>query len=246
MREELDSVQNIFNSISRSSDDLEKRSLIEEAEKTLRSADGTKRSFKMETRLVSDPSTRRQYENKLAQHEDTIQSLKTDMVALSAEINKDELFIGATNDLEGGGNATTDGDALLGEASKLQDKTSDSLGNTKRMIEESKNVGMETMEELRRQRDQLNTIDEEAMKIEDNLVRADRLIKTFGRRMATDKFIQCFAVVNVLLLVGVVIYSSIKKGAFSSDDSKDDLPSPVRMLRTFVGTSEEVLFENPN
>lgn len=246
MREELDSVQNIFNSISRSSDDLEKRSLIEEAEKTLRSADGTKRSFKMETRLVSDPSTRRQYENKLAQHEDTIQSLKTDMVALSAEINKDELFIGATNDLEGGGNATTDGDALLGEASKLQDKTSDSLGNTKRMIEESKNVGMETMEELRRQRDQLNTIDEEAMKIEDNLVRADRLIKTFGRRMATDKFIQCFAVVNVLLLVGVVIYSSIKKGAFSSDDSKDDLPSPVRMLRAFVGTSEEILFQNPN
>ena len=246
MREELDSVQNIFNSISRSSDDLEKRSLIEEAEKTLRSADGTKRSFKMETRLVSDPSTRRQYENKLAQHEDTIESLKTDMVALSAEINKDELFIGATNDLEGGGNATTDGDALLGEASKLQDKTSDSLGNTKRMIEESKNVGMETMEELRRQRDQLNTIDEEAMKIEDNLVRADRLIKTFGRRMATDKFIQCFAVVNVLLLVGVVIYSSIKKGAFSSDDSKDDLPSPVRMLRAFVGTSEEILFQNPN
>jgi len=246
LREELDSVQNIFNSISRSSDDLEKRSLIEEAEKTLRSADGTKRSFKMETRLVSDPSTRRQYENKLAQHEDTIQSLKTDMVALSAEINKDELFIGATNDLEGGGNATTDGDALLGEASKLQDKTSDSLGNTKRMIEESKNVGMETMEELRRQRDQLNTIDEEAMKIEDNLVRADRLIKTFGRRMATDKFIQCFAVVNVLLLVGVVIYSSIKKGAFSNDDSKDDLPSPVRMLRAFIGISEEILFENPN
>uniref|UniRef100_A0A7S0G6V6 t-SNARE coiled-coil homology domain-containing protein n=1 Tax=Proboscia inermis TaxID=420281 RepID=A0A7S0G6V6_9STRA len=200
----------------------------------------------METRLVSDPSTRRQYENKLAQHEDTIQSLKTDMVALSAEINKDELFIGATNDLEGGGNATTDGDALLGEASKLQDKTSDSLGNTKRMIEESKNVGMETMEELRRQRDQLNTIDEEAMKIEDNLVRADRLIKTFGRRMATDKFIQCFAVVNVLLLVGVVIYSSIKKGAFSNDDSKDDLPSPVRMLRAFIGISEEILFENPN
>lgn len=62
------------------------------------------------------------------------------------------------------------------------------------------------MEELLRQREQIRTIDQEAMRIEDNLNRADKLIKTFGKRMATDRFIQCFACVNILLLVAVVGY----------------------------------------
>ncbi len=48
------------------------------------------------------------------------------------------------------------------------------------------------------------------MRIDDNLNRANKLIKTFGNRMATDRFIWCFACVNILLLCGVVGYFVFK------------------------------------
>lgn len=122
---------------------------------------------------------------------------------------------------------------MLKEASHIQDKTQGALDNIARMTAEAKDVGMETMEELRRQRDQITSIDEDAMKIEDNLKRADKLIRTFGRRMATDKLIQCFACLNVLLLVAVVVYSIVKRKGIPGDGFDDDAgPSqPVRMLR---------------
>ena len=63
------------------------------------------------------------------------------------------------------------------------------------------------------------------MQIEDNLARADKLIKTFGRRMATDRFIQCFACVNVLLLVGVIVYAVVsKEGEDTADNNVPDQP----------------------
>eukprot|EP00970_Alexandrium_tamarense_P017386 scaffold9372_cov69-Alexandrium_tamarense.AAC.1 len=78
------------------------------------------------------------------------------------------------------------GDSMLSDMNNIQDKTKNSLANTKHMVAASKEVGEATMEELLRQREQIRNVDNEAMRIEDNLQRADKLIKTFGKRMATD------------------------------------------------------------
>jgi hypothetical protein len=76
------------------------------------------------------------------------------------------------------------------------------------------------------------------------LNRADKLIKTFGKRMATDKLIQCFACTNILLLVGVVVYVVVK-GGFDGAKNDGAPESPVgdggttseqtRMLRGAFG-----------
>lgn len=54
-------------------------------------------------------------------------------------------------------------------------------------------------------------------------------IKQFGKRMATDSFIQCFAVVNCLLLLGVVLYAILKKGSLGG--AGDDEPNSPLGLR---------------
>mmetsp|Transcript_33700 Transcript_33700/g.100436 ORF Transcript_33700/g.100436 Transcript_33700/m.100436 type:complete len:258 (-) Transcript_33700:94-867(-) len=198
--------------------DMEKAAALDRAEKQLRSANGTKRSYKMECRLVGDPAQRQRYENQLTTHERDLSALANDVKALKSEAQRGQLFVGATNDAGGEIDPEATGDYLLGEASKIQDKTATSLDNTKNMVAASKEVGMSTMEELQRQRAQIESIDREAMRMEDNLTRADKLIKTFGRRMATDKFIQCCACLNVCLLVGVIIYSIVKGGLPTADD----------------------------
>jgi SNARE protein len=214
---------------------MERAAAIDKCKARVRSAAGTKRSFKMETRLVQDVQQRRQFESRLNSLDQQLKTLTADLKALESETARGELFVEADQDGNGGNGNGMDaqkaGDNMLKEASNLQDKTQDSLGNTLNMIASSKEVGASTLEELERQRGVLTNIESEADRIDDNLARAEALLKQFGKRMASDQFIQCFAVINCLLLLGVILYAIIKKGGLSgSDDGEPD--SPVRrMLR---------------
>lgn len=162
----------------------------------------------------------------------------SDIQGLKSESNRNQLFLNANS---GGGNKYTEeadpvrnGDLLLDGAENLQDKTQQALENTKFMITESKNTGMLTLEELERQRQQINSVDNNVGRLEDNLNRADKLIKTFGKRMATDKLIQCFACVNILLIVGVVVYSIVKGGMPGAQEQSPESPvGKTRMLRGY-------------
>lgn len=230
-------------------DDLQRTAALDQADKKLRNVKNNARSFKAEIRLLPDPEERNRYKDELSRYEQIIAQLTTELKGLRSEGNRQKLFLGAQGD-NGGTDFENDprasGDALLNEAGRIQDKTQQSISNTKRMVEESKEVGMQTAEELQRQRQQLMNIDSDVMRMENNLNRADRLIKTFGKRMATDKLIQCFACTNVVLLVGVVVYVVVKGGL---DKAKNDgtPQSPIggdndagtseegRMLRGFLG-----------
>lgn len=236
LADEVQSIRDLIKSAEHKSN-VDRATTLDRAEKKLRAAQGTKRSYKMETRLVPDPRTKQMYENKLAKLSDELARCSNDLKALKCGQQRGELFVGARQ----GGNNFDDmtgeeaGDALIGEMNTIQGKTKNSLQNTKQMVAASKEVGEATMDELLRQREQIRNIDNEAMRIEDNLVRADKLIKTFGKRMATDKLIQCFAAVNILMLVGVVVYSILKKGSSDGEDPREASPaSPVRMLRGFM------------
>ncbi|GMH94446.1 hypothetical protein TrST_g2726 [Triparma strigata] len=175
------------------------------------------KSFKMETRLIKDGVKRRAMDSKYGDYEKRINELEGEVKWARTEGNKKELF-GSQEPLS----AAEEGDAMLKDASAVQDKTEQSLMHSKQMVEATKDVAVATLEELHRQRDQIKDVTEEVMQIEDNLARADKLIKTFGRRMATDRFIQCFACVNVLLLVGVIVYAVVSKE--KTEESTSNVP----------------------
>mmetsp|Transcript_1245 Transcript_1245/g.2717 ORF Transcript_1245/g.2717 Transcript_1245/m.2717 type:complete len:241 (-) Transcript_1245:121-843(-) len=217
LSEEIQVIQSQLDRVPGLRDGVEKASAIDKLKKKIRGAKGTKRSFKMEIRLVQDVNQRRKYESRLASLDQQLSKLVADCKAIEAENNRGELFVGGEEGENGNGMSGEEGgDKMLAAASQLQDKTQDSLANTKNMIAQSKEVGMATLEELERQRGVLENIDREADRIDDNLARAEKLLKQFGKRMATDSFIQCFAMVNCLLLLGVVLYAILKGGGLSS------------------------------
>jgi len=214
------------------SNDLDKASALNTIERKLRSAKGIKKSFKMECRLVSDPVFKKKYELSLQQREEELTQLESDLKALQDEQQRNELFLNAGED-GAAGDGTDHGDRLIGDMHQIQDKTQSSLDNTRNLIAASKDVGLGTLEELHRQREQLGRIDEDVDRLEDNLKRADALLRNFGKRMATDRFIQCFALLNAMLLVGLIIYIIVKKGSLPSVDEIGVPPSPAseRSLR---------------
>jgi len=234
--EEVGHIQSILDGVQSLSDPVERATALEEADTTLRSATGTKRSFKMEIRLVQDQDLRSKYSRRLKKLENELRTLKADLKALQAEEHRGELFIsGGAGGQDGNGemDPTMAGKSMLNEASGLQDKTQDALGNTRNMIAASKEVGVSTLEELQRQREVIGKIDSEADRMGDNLARAEALVKQFGRRMAGDKFIQCFAVLNCLLFVSVVIWAIFRgrAGDFKLTEPVPANPVGNRMLR---------------
>lgn len=217
MSEEIEAIQAMLDKIPSIGSRMEKASAIERCKGRIRGAAGTKRSFKMEIRLVTDVNLRRKYESRLACLDQQLKTLKVDLQALESEMQRGELFV--ANDggdpEQGEMDGVKAGDSMLKEASQLQDKTQDSLENTKNMIAASKEVGVATLEELERQRGVIENIDSEIDRVDDNLARAEALMKQFGKRMASDHFIQCFTMINCLLLIGVVVYAIVKKGGLT-------------------------------
>ncbi len=226
LSDEVQSIRTLLQTASSSSSNSHDAATnLSRAEKKYRAAQGTKKSYKMETRLITDPKQRKLYENKLMVLSEELGNIANDINALKSNRNKGELFVGAASAAKKIGDETMSGEEagkhMISDMNTLQDKTKASITNTKQMVSASKAVGESTMEELLRQREQIRTIDNEALRIEDNLMRADKLIKTFGKRMATDRFIQCFACINVLLLVGVVVYTIVKKGNFTGGNGNN-------------------------
>lgn len=76
------------------------------------------------------------------------------------------------------------GDIMLNDMNNIQDKTKSSLSRTRKMIRDSKQVGILSLQEQLRQREQLRRINEETNRVEQNLKRSDKLIMVFRRRMA--------------------------------------------------------------
>lgn len=218
---------------------MEKSAAIDRVKARLKSAEGTKRSFKMEIRLIQDMQLRKEYEARLQRLDQQLKTLKQDCKAYESETARGELFVHWNEEGGDSGNDKQDGvragDNMLKEAAELQNKTQDSLSNTKSMIAASKEVGMATLEELERQRNVLDNIDRETDRIDDNLARAEALLKQFGKRMATDHFIQCFAVVNCLLLCAVVLYAVLKKGTLTGGNNNAP-ESPLRVMLMLRGS----------
>lgn len=221
-------IEDIRSTISRApniTDDLERTGALDIADKKLRTVKGNTRTFKAEIRLLPDANDRNKYKKELSHYEETIAQLTSDLRNLRQDGNRQQLFLGANvESVEMNPEAT--GDALLNDAERLQDKTQERLSNTKRLVAQSKEVATTTVEELRNQREKITNIDQNVMEMENELDRADRLIKTFGKRMATDKLIQCFACVNLLMIVGVVIYVVVK-GGLNSDKEEAVPDNPV-------------------
>ena len=65
---------------------------------------------------------------------------------------------------------------------------------------------------------------------------AEKLLKQFGRRMASDHFIQCFTVINVLLLCGVILYAVLNGKKIGGDDNAQPIdPTGASTMTEVVG-----------
>eukprot|EP01035_Chromulina_nebulosa_P018403 gene18403-24105_t len=141
--------------------------------------------------------------------DENVNVLNQELKDLKSKHSKSDLLKGATTTSNPYSTDGKDNDSLLEGASFLQDKTAESLVRSKQLIENSKEVGATTIDELKRQREQIKEIEVQVDAIESSIVRAERLMMNFTRRMATDKLIQGFAAINIVVMLGLILYVAI-------------------------------------
>lgn len=190
-----------------------KAEVIHEAEERMKRAKQVLHSFKVEMRELPRDQLQA-FEQKHKEHHDRLQALNGDIQIVKGEVDRQNLGVRSIDEMTA--------HEILDVASKTQDQSLASVNRMKQRIEESKQVGTATAEQLRSQTEQLKNIDVDIMKVKSNLNRADVLIRAFVRKMMTDKIILVLVCLIFLGVIGIIVYRVIDPNAGSDSSTTVD------------------------
>lgn len=190
-----------------------------------------RKSFGLELKILKNKGEKLVYEGRAREIDEKFANLSSQFTQTKSQITKKDL-IGESQvsknlySTEGKNN-----DTLLDEANKIQDLTFESLARTKNLIDASKEIGKETVGQLQAQRQQIIDIEVEVDALDSNIVRAEKLVLNFSRRMATDRIIQIFFAINVVVMLGLILYVAISGRSLtvknSGGQNKNNNNAPV-------------------
>ncbi|KAI9091827.1 hypothetical protein DFS34DRAFT_653284 [Phlyctochytrium arcticum] len=93
----------------------------------------------------------------------------------------------------------------------IQEQTQQSTTRAKRMVEETMEMGLAVRDEVQKQGQQMSKIQEDLATVESNLTRAEKQVRVFLRRMATDKIFIVFIMLIVILVVVAIVLFVLKQ-----------------------------------
>ena len=155
----------------------------------------------MENQLFQLPQNlASQYQKKIQRYQDTIKNLKRSLEDEQSKKGKVELFGKAQNDQR---------EKLLTNNEILQD-SGDVLEDALRVGVETEQIANDTMHNLKKQRGQIQNINEKVNDVGNNVTKANRTIGVMDRRRICIKLIMMATI--VLLTIGFAIALYIKVG----------------------------------
>lgn len=125
---------------------------------------------------------------------------------------------------------------LVDEAKNVQQESLQSTNRAKQVLEHTIQIGTDTSDALKRQTDMLQNVDSNLDAIESNLKRAEKQIRVFLRRMATDKIILALLLLVVLSVVISIVVTVVRNKTTGSNDQLLTLPGiPTNFTQIFEG-----------
>ncbi|XP_038903143.1 novel plant SNARE 11 isoform X2 [Benincasa hispida] len=109
---------------------------------------------------------------------------------------------------------------LIDKGNRMMDETDEAIERSKKVVQETVNVGTETAAALKAQTEQMSRIVNELDSIHFSLKKASKLVKELGRQVATDKCIMALLFIIVLGVIAIIIVKLV------NPDNKDirDIP----------------------
>eukprot|EP00161_Ancyromonas_sigmoides_P012788 TRINITY_DN3260_c0_g1_i1.p1 TRINITY_DN3260_c0_g1~~TRINITY_DN3260_c0_g1_i1.p1 ORF type:complete len:256 (+),score=85.01 TRINITY_DN3260_c0_g1_i1:122-889(+) len=144
------------------------------------------------------------YESKAKGHNESLNRLQAELQFHKQGNDRADLLHGAA---AGGVNPDhLSAGELVTQGLDVQKDSKNRLDRSKRVVAQTTETAANTAAVLNEQTDQLRRIGEGVDQVESNLKRADRELRMFIRRMATDKFILGFLFLIVLGVVFMIVW----------------------------------------
>ena len=178
-----------------------------------------RKSFGLELKIIKNKEEKQIYEGRAREIDEKFADLSTQFTQTKSQITKKDLLGESQASKNIYSTEGKNNDTLLDEANKIQDLTFESLARTKNLIDASKEIGKETVGQLQAQRQQIIDIEIEVDALDSNIVRAEKLVLNFSRRMATDRIIQIFFAINVVIMLGLILYVAISGRSLTMKNS---------------------------
>ncbi|KAL6349357.1 hypothetical protein AAG906_034013 [Vitis piasezkii] len=122
---------------------------------------------------------------------------------------------------------------LMDNGNRMMDETDQVIERSKKVVQDTVNVGTETAAALKSQTEQMSRIVNELDSIHFSIKKASQLVKEIGRQVATDR---CIMALLFILVIGVIAVIIVK---LVNPNNKDiqDVPglAPPALTRNYFG-----------
>jgi len=170
-------------------------------------------SANIELRHINDHPDKAELKLMLREHKDTLKKLRLEYEQKKGVATRDELL--------GDGEQPVDkletAEGLMEHGLAIQDKSKDSLQRTLGVLEQTKEVGVDTVLKLEANTKQVEALYDELELIESSLQRSAKIIRRIARKIATDKYIWVMIVLLICVVIIIVVVNQVHSSSSSSN-----------------------------
>jgi len=197
----------------------------------------------IELRHLGTNPQKNEFKQMLRDHKNTLKELKNDYEWKKSAATKEQLM----GDHKDSGPADLDtAEGLMKHGLDVQDKSKESLGRTLRVVNDTKNIGIDTVAKLEANTQQIEGMYDKLESIESTLARSTKIIKRMARKVATDKYVWVVVFLVFAAIVAVIVVKNVKKkSGESASDGDVNVPTiPTiprrRLLRRLLQTDDQL------
>lgn len=206
-------IENLEKSISRLKGKSNDEKRLERCTQLIKKLAGLLESLKLDVTAMEDLSPeKKKWETKVSELQAQVDQLKGDFNERRREVQKKLLLKNNPQQAEKIKNLTGDEDVLqldkqqaLAVGDVLLDKAEQSLARTKKMVVESEQLGVGTLQKMESQNEQMEKIYEDFDEIDNNLARSKRIIGHIAQSAVNDRCIQILTLFVFIALVVVIV-----------------------------------------
>lgn len=210
-------IENLEKSISRLKGKSNDDKRLERCTQLIKRFSGLCESLKLDVATMDDSNPDKKiWRDKLAEHENRINELKVAFNDKRREVEKKILLNSSQGEklknLSGDEDVTQlDKQQALHVGDVLLDKAEKSLARTKKLVVESEQIGISTLQKMETQNEQMEKIYEDFDEIDGNLARSKRILGHIAQSAVNDRCIQVLAVLVFIAIVVVLVQHFTKK-----------------------------------
>ena len=210
---------------SKNTGESEKNNIIKkELPSILERLRGLQKSYRREMLNIGNANEKKEAKQRFEEIKQTYKTLEGELKWLQKTNNQNAL-LGTEEEA-----INVSDDQVADQMLKVQNQDIESLKGMTGLVEEIKEVGLNTAETLSEQTNKLERINTKASGIQNDIKRANRILYAYRRRMMQDRATVILLLLVVLGIVGIVIYSTVvpdQKSFAVPDEAKPPTPEEV-------------------